>query len=373
MDAALLDGVGQVMGLTDVRMRTTFQRFAILALALFAVAQTAVAQNATGVTMQPTLIDERVEAGEVIEGAVRVRNESNVPETYELGVHDVSSVNDRGQPVFANAARPPMGPTVSEWIELDTTQVTVDPGEQQSVGYTIVVPQDAPPGGHFAGIYLRREADPVDVLGAGVGFEVATLTHIQVNGDVIEDLDIRELSTQRSLYLSPRVQFETRVQNEGSVLSRPRGTIEITDMLGNQVAVLVINENAGGIVPGSDRVFVNVWEEDGLRVGRFEALASLSYGQQVKKTVTRGVTFWVVPFVEIGVIALAAIAVLFVLWGGMRWYVRREMNRAGLSRPQAGEITAAPAGGIGSRIAAVVIAVLVIALLFLMGLFIFFA
>jgi hypothetical protein len=60
-------------------------------------------------------------------------------------------------------------------------------------------------------------------------------------------------------------------------------------------------------------------------MGRFDAVMSLTYGDQGNKTVSREVSFWVIPIVPIlAVLASIIFFVLIFIWS-VRAYVRKRV------------------------------------------------
>lgn len=349
------------------------QRFALFSVALFSCATFFVgalplfAQEDVGVKMQPTLIEERVDPGAAVGGNISITNVSNDTQTYFLIARDVDAVDLEGRPTFK--APDETGMMLSSWVSMELESVTVNPNQTVRVGYTIIIPENAPPGGHFAGIFADRRADEIAESGAGVGFQVGTLMNIQVNGEILEDVQIREFSTTQAFYTTPEVAFTALIENNGTVLQRPRGALIVTDMLGNDVATLTVNDNAGGVLPNSDRLFNIDWTGEGFHFGRYDALMSLGYGIQDSSTVFRETSFWIIPVKEllIGLGALLAVLILFYLW--TKLYVRGQLKKAGISQTRA----AKEQKTFAQRLAFVLIVFLTITILSLMVLFLFFA
>lgn len=290
----------------------------------------AYAQDGIGVRLQPSTIEERADPGTSIEGVLTVTNQDGGRQMYYLATRNIENMDDSGRPVFSKF--PPSDPLeAASWITIAVPSIDLDQGKSTDVPFRIDIPKDASPGSYFAAIFVSRDADRPTESGAGVGFQVASLVNLRVNGVAVEGVTIREFSTDRSFYTKPLVLIHSRLENTGTVHERPRGIIIITDMFGNKVEQITLNENAGGIMPHNDRTFENTWERNGFVFGRYRALASIVYGDTEKQTINREVTFWVIPLREVatvfgGIMVLA----LLVTWG-MRAYVRRALRRAGHS------------------------------------------
>ena len=327
------------------------------------------AQEGLSVKVQPSIIDEQVDAGQVLEGALTVTNESGGTEEYLISVRNVSGMNDAGTPTFSEAhSNDPL--EAASWVQPAVTSISVDFGESVQIPYSIVIPNNASPGSYFAAFFVTREADPSLETGAGVGFHVASLINLRVSGEVNEEMQLREFYTDgTSFFTKPEVTFKARLDNIGTIHQRPKGVITIIDMLGNEVGQLLINENSGAILPKFDRVFEATWTHEGFAFGRYTAIASVLIGETNKSTVTKEVSFWVVPLKELGIVfgSLAVLMLLFVY--GVKRYVRRLLKKAGhdtLSKNETKQVSFAK-----RLIRTTVLLLTVLALLFI-GMIVFF-
>lgn len=308
----------------------------------------ACAADGVAVKVQPSTINERVDAGGSVEGALTVTNQNGGTQTYYLGTRNITNMDESGRPEFAEASDTTNVYEAAAWIKVSHDTITLDVGQSISVPYRIDVPANASPGSYFAAIFVTREADKVAQSGAGVGFQVASLVNLRVNGDAIEDVALREFSSDRSWYQRPETNFSVRVENMGTVHEKPRGVIEITDMLGNKVGTIVVNERGGGVMPHADRVFTASWAYERFALGRYTAVVNLEYGDTESRNLVRSLSFWVVPLKELGIGFGSLVALLFFVALGLRGYVRRELRKAGRVSPADTRTRSHP--GLGGRL-----------------------
>jgi len=334
------------------------------------------AQNSAGIKIQPSIIEEKVDPGRIITGVLRVTNMTDGAQTYTVIKRNVSSVGEDGKPVFSKQ-EDETGLELASWITVSESTVTVGPNEQKEVPYTINVPANAPPGGHFGAIFFVVEAGRPSEIGASVGFEVGSIINLQVSGDIVEDVQIREFSAGKLLYGKPDVLFTTRVENRGNILARPRGTLEIKNMFGKKVATLRVNDQAGGVVPNSERSFEVQWEGDGVQFGRYDAVMSLVYGDDVSHTISRVLAFWILPLNIILPVLGISLIVLLIIYISIKVHIRNTIRRIEATHGQNGKTlrrgySAGSKPGT-SRLAVVTIALLAFTVIFLMALFLLFA
>jgi hypothetical protein len=286
------------------------------------------AQTQAGAGLAPTLIERGAEPGETFSETLTVSNLSDETQTYFLYARDISGVRAGGSPIFADEGMERTGFELTEWVTLSDYELTLSPGDEQSVTVTITVPSEASPGSHFGGVVVSLEPPRLRTVGAGVGFEVANIISIRVAGDAVESAQIRSFSTDKRVYGETLVNFTARVENKGNVLVRPTGLLEVTNMFGERVVLMRFNEAAGGVFPGSVRDFAMVWEDETPGLGRYEAKVSLVYGEAgvSQQTVTHTTSFWILPMNIIQplliTLAVTAVTIYLLVW----WYIRRRIQ-----------------------------------------------
>lgn len=310
-------------------MRTRLGFFLLIVMVgLFGISSDRVeAQDAAGIGIRPAVIEGPAEPGVPQQHDVTISNLSNSQQTYFLFVRDISGVTGAGAPIFASDDIEKTGFEMSEWITLGTTEIDLAPQQSQTVQVTIDVPEEATPGSHFAGVFVSLNPPRMRQTGASVGYDVANIVSLRVAGDVTEKASIRQFSTGNYIYGDASIDFQARVENEGNVLVRPVGPLEIHNMFGTRVAMLTFNESQAGVFPGVTRDFNIVWENDGLGFGRYEATLSLAYGQQgAISSISSNVTFWILPRDIIVPALLVLGGLLLTTYIAVRLYVRSKLQ-----------------------------------------------
>lgn len=349
-------------------------RISTLALALFfsALPLLSHAQSSAGITIIPAFVEEKLDPGATIERTLRITNESTEEKEFYVFKRNIKGVAVGGIPIFAETNEEITGYEISEWLALNQETVTVPAGGSAEISFVLNVPQSATPGSHFGGIFISAEPPRFRSIGAGVGYEVASIISIRISGEVNDDARVRSFSTDKLLYSSKNVQFTARIENLGNILIRPIGTVEITSMFNSDPVVLRVNENLAGVFPESVRDIEFEWNDGSLGFGRYQALLALAYdGDLGQKTIDASVVFWVFP----AKIILTALGVLlFILIGGYfltRYYINQAIMRAGGGRRIPPQRYRKQVGI--SRFTFVFISILAILVLFLLVVLIFFA
>lgn len=313
-------------------LRYAFLHFVSLA-AIFIVglhfATVAYAQEASGIGLSPSLIEESADPGESITKFITVKNLSEQSQTYYLFVRDIAGVHAGGRPIYAEDDLSETGYELSNWVTLTKSRVTIPAKSEEEVGVLIEVPDEASPGSHFGGIFASQNAPNIDTVGAGVGYQVGNIVSIRVSGDALESAVMRSLQTDKYFYGTKDVTFTARVENKGNVLVRPIGPVEIYNMLGDKVVTTIMNEQKNAVFPGTIRPFEKKWTDDTLGFGRYEAVASLVYGEagEAQSTITNTTTFWVLPWEIIKPLLITLGVLLVVSYFFIRKIIQNQVRR----------------------------------------------
>jgi hypothetical protein len=303
--------------------------FASVVLAvLFCIPQFVHAQE-SGIKLIPASIEKLANPGDVLNEEVKITNVSGEDKEYFIYKRDIIGVEDGGVPLFAEEGAEKTGFEITEWVSITPEPITVKANETVTLPITITVPQNASPGSHFGGVFVSLEPPKMRQMGAGVGYEVATILSIRINGDVIDDARVRSFSTDKLFYSTKNVNFAAKIENQGNILIRPRGPLEIKSMLGGDPTVIPINEDLAGVFPRTVRELTFSWNDEGIGFGRYEAILALSYdGEGGQKTIDASVTFWVFPIKVVLPILFGFLAVLLIGYFLTRYYINQAIMRA---------------------------------------------
>jgi len=349
--------------------RSHLRTLGIAVFILCAVPLLSFAQEKISLKVQPSLIEERVDPGQVLSRTVEVTNFSSAAQTLYLSVKNISSVNEVGQPTFAETGEVTQY-DVSSWVTFAEPSIVLAPGESKRVAFLLSVPNEVSPGGHYGGIVFLQNPPDVKSSGTGVGYEVALLLSLRVSGDVREEAQVRDFHAENMIYGKTPVTFVARVENPGNVIVRPRGPIDLVNMFGKKVDTIRMNDAAAAVFPAQTRPFEAQWDSPNLHFGRYTATLVLAYGEEGKQNTSPVVTrFWILPTNIIIPAAIFLIFFVLLTWILMRIYVAKRLRELSTYSPRG----SSTGGGAGmSRITAVTIALLSSIIIMLGALFLFF-
>ncbi len=324
------------------------------------------AQDSISIELSPTLIEERVDPGTSQTHVITAKNLSGTPMILYPLAQNITGVGADLLPIYETPDDNDTGYSLATWITYAEDTITILPGETKKLSFTINFPADARPGSHMAGIFLADKSEKEVKNGSGISFQVGSIVNFQIAGDIIEDTQIREFYTTKTVYGDAHVGFTAKIENLGNVLSRPYGLIDINNMFGKKVASLVVNDKRSGIFPKTTREFSADWNPEDIQFGRYEAVITLAVpGISGTQTIYRVIQFWILPLDLITPILGGFLIFAITIYVLLRLYVRRQL--AGIRTVR----TTVESSGL-SRVAAIVIALLIAIILGLVILFFYF-
>ncbi len=328
-------------------------------------------QNDAGITLIPAMVEEAADPGATLNQILKITNESDVEKEFYIYKRNIKGVEAGGVPIFADEGEV-TGFELTEWLEFQEEPLRIPPNESVELSLTIKVPINATPGSHFGGIFVSVEPPKLREVGAGVGYEVASIVSIRISGDIIDTARIRAFSTDKVLYSVKEVQFTAKIENQGNILIRPRGPVSITSMFSSDPEVIMVNDNLAGVFPGTMRDLEFTWKKDGLGFGRYEAILALVYdGEGGQKTIDATLVFWIFPTKIILTIIGIFLSIFAIGYGLTRYYINRAILHAAGGRRISSQRYRKQVGI--SRLAFIFISLMTVLVIFLLVLLVFFA
>lgn len=326
-----------------MRFRTPFLlTFSVILAGVFGI------RSANALTLVPPSLEYSTAKGQTIESRVKLLNNENRTLTLTPSTANFGAKDETGEPDFAFDA-----PTadLAAWIKIDLEPVTLDPGETKEIPFTIAVPADAEPGGHYAGIFFASGGTASSGGQIGVQSKLGSLVILTVEGNIREQAAISKVTLDGPTSMSrPPVDFNIRVKNSGNVHIKPKGKVTILNMFGGEVDTLTLPQEKN-VLPGQTRLFEVRWvkkatsatkgnffsevgaEFSNFALGTYTANIEATYGQ-TDKTMLGKVKFTIVPWRALLVIVLGLIILTLIFTVGMKSYNRMVIRKAQAAMPK---------------------------------------
>jgi len=301
-------------------------------------------------TIVPPSVEYSVNPGDVIRETIKLFNGSTTTERVYASTANFSARGENGDPDFDFTSV--VGGT-STWIDLPPGLLSIAPNDSLRIPYTITVPKDAEPGGHYAAIFFGNEPAPQLESGqVAIQNLLGSLVILRVNGEVKEGARVVSFAPtggKKSVSSLP-VSVDLRIENTGNVHVRPEGTITIKNMFGRKTASVVINDVRGAVLPDSIRNFSSTWQKETAKLeekgffktvshqwnnfalGTYTITAAATYGSGNPLAATTKVTVfpWQLLLVELMIV----VAVLLILIIGIRRYNSMIIGRVSAQPPK---------------------------------------
>lgn len=289
--------------------------------------------SASALTVQPARIELSGDPGNTVIAEISLLNEEKTAKVFYSSFDNFESNGQTGAPHFTGS-----NGDLATWIQTDA-QVALTPGETKAVPFSIAIPSNAEPGGHFAALFWSTS--PPSSQNAGqlaVGGKVGILVLLTVTGDVKEGGGILGFHATQRFFAALPVDFVYQFANGGGDRVKPSGVITVRNAFGRTSAVLSANEQQGNILPRSTRTFEVSWgtstggertgffakverEWQEFHFGWYKATLGLTFGRD-SQAVSAIYTFFIVPWQ-----LLLVILVILVILGAVGRLGIRRYNR----------------------------------------------
>jgi hypothetical protein len=340
-------------GILNLRFISNFEfRISCLIFAFVALfASPVFAQSGLSVTLTPPMYQLSIGPGETWSSSLKIVNNNPYDVTYYAQVVDMEAKGETGQSKFIPVLNPQdpelAAAQLARWIQVtDKVPLTIKAGKSENLHFNVNIPTNAEPGGHYAAILVGTQPLAASTTGSQMRISsfVSSLLFVRVKGNVVESGRIREFTSDKNLYQTPKADFVLRFENTGNTHLRPEGEVTIYNMWGKERGNVLINQESGfgNALPKTIRKFQFSWEgeENVFDIGRYSAEVTFAYGEDGRKSISATAYFWVVPIVPVA-ITLGTILSFFLLLG---WFIRRYIRRAlALERERYGVVVATPA------------------------------
>ncbi len=207
-------------------------------------------------TITPVRYEIQGDPGQNLSEDITIINEEEVSVTYYSSFANFEAQGETGSATFVDPVE-----DIGTWMQTEQS-VTLLPGEQKTVSFTIKIPENAEPGGHFGVIFWGTSPEnSADGKQLAVSAKTGLLVLLSVSGDVKEEGGVLDFlkKDNKFWYNSLPVSFTYRFKNDGGDRIKPKGFIKISNTLFIPTKKLDANPVNGNILPNSTRKFTVDW------------------------------------------------------------------------------------------------------------------
>jgi len=170
-------------------------------------------QPTESITASPSSETFDINAGDTKRSSMKIINDGQVAYDFIVYARPYSVINENYDPNFSTVKT---NTNVHKWVQFDKTKYRLEPGQKATVTYTILVPADAAPGGHYGVIFAETQQREIGTTGVSRQKRVGNLVYARVNGKVQESGKFEEFIMPFWQRKSPVIS-SARVTNTGNV------------------------------------------------------------------------------------------------------------------------------------------------------------
>ena len=261
-----------------------------------------------GLSIQPLKVTHTLHAGEKTSGTIQIVNVSDAAVNVDVKTEDFVPL--AGTYNIEIVQRAPGVSTVRDWITLDTPKSFVlAKNAAKTVSYTIQVPPNAEPGGHF-GVALFKASEPSKgSQQLKVGTQVGMLVLVTIPGSHLEKGNVLGFSGPFFVQKSP-IDFTIKFENTGTVHFEPKGTITLTNMFGKAIGSVGVGGQV--VLPTGVRDLTTSIAFSGALLGRYTATLKMVDGEGSEIAV-QSIAFYAFPLWYVAGFFAAMIVLFFVI------------------------------------------------------------
>ena len=199
---------------------------------------------------------------------------------------------------------------IGGWVKVSSDEVTVGPGEEKRIAFTISIPRNASVGDHTGGIILENK-DIQKGKGVNVVSRVGVRIYETVPGQLVRKMKIGDFNYK---LLNDQLVFFFSLENQGNVQLNPNGKIYIENNFGGSTDFEI---TLGTVLPGKPTKVPVTWARNPL-FGMGKAKAAVVFGEGDNYKLERQISFSYITnkgklvMLGIGLILLALITTPFL-------------------------------------------------------------
>jgi len=263
------------------------EKLVLISLILVAISGVQAETISPRLAVSPHTFEFEVSRGEVLQNKIKVLNQSEVAIPMATRITDFTAEEETGQMIFDESAQD-ISFASRFWFKIENPDFILEPGETEEVRFSIEVPENAEPGGHYATVLfepqlpsyyfkpgqpraipvigviflfsvkvegLTRPAEPLTIVEFNIpeNFHLKRLENFIVSiGGIFTEVQAAEKEVF-SIVETSHLPFTLRIKNNDIYHTKPEGKLVILANNGKIVGETEIPKTT--ILPGKIRQF----------------------------------------------------------------------------------------------------------------------
>ncbi len=298
-----------------------------------------------GLRVSPVRTDLTINPGQTQTTYVDIKNLTTTKVILQVFINDFTASGTSGNPVLNINNTNTYNPHSLKQFVAPINDITVNPGQTQTIPVVIKIPANNPGGGFYGAVRFAPASNtPNTKKTVALTASIASLILVRVPGPGIkENLSLTGFGVEsnnqisRLFYTSTGLYVVSTFTNQGNVQEEPFGKISVTnDITGKVVQYLNINNVTppGNVLPNSSRTFSLALNSLG-SIGKYTVMGNFGYANNgqllsAKTTIYVIAPIWIILLLAILIIIIALIWLtpnIFRAW--YRRSIRKENSNKG--------------------------------------------
>lgn len=211
--------------------------------------------RAKAITISPLTFEMTANPGDTLSNVMEVYNSEDTAIQVQMTLQDFAARGEEGKVVVVDDANETY--SLAKWMTVEPQTFILGPKQRQVVNFTIRIPLNGEPGGHYGSVLAQTgSVDPSGTGATAIAQKLGTLVLLQVAGEVDEEMWIRSFEAPEFSEYGP-ITITSRFENIGTVHLKPQGFITITDILGRASKQVPLERK--NVLPHSVRRIETPW------------------------------------------------------------------------------------------------------------------
>lgn len=253
-----------------------------------------------------------LEPGDSVDDSFQITNYGVKP--LELSVYGADGqTSANGALELLPASEPSQA--VGAWISVSESKLTLDPGEEADVAFTLSIPEDTAPGDYVGGM-ISSYIDSSAGTAVAVDQRLATQLALHVGGEGSLVLGMDNIDVSAPIAWNPfapvSADFAAQVNNEGTLRARGNYTVKISGVfgLGSTTQTVALEEMLPGASVDLTSQVSGLWP---LIWQQYEvSMVPEGIDSVAGEPVLASGTLWTFPAGWVGILLLIIIAIVIV-------------------------------------------------------------
>ena len=256
-----------------------------------------------GMSISPPTFEITGTKGSILQEVIKFENPNNFPLSIVTSVKNFTAQGEEGAVDLTTNDTPF---SLASWISVSPTSVVVPARSSFNFNYTITIPKDAEPGGHFGSIvFSTKPSATTNKSGAVVTQELGDLILLKIPGATNISWNIASFNSASNVYWANPLKFILRIKDTGDVHIQPTGRIELTNVFGQTITEPIPSLD---VLPSAIRRSTTLFYPSFL-LGFYKAkvFVNVSGGEK-----TASLTFWAFPGKQLIIFSIILTVILVV-------------------------------------------------------------